>query len=806
MAKEGQDEKQHPRVIDSGEELVLFRRLAEASGYGFCVTDLRCSIVYANTALCRMLGENHPSDVIGKNLLDYLPEAARDSFAINIIPMVVKQGQWVGELPVRSSSGVATPTMQNVFSVHGVAGGQPYLADLVMDITDRKRAEEALRRSERRFRDLVENITDAVFTLNDQGVITYVSNAIEGIIGYSPAELIGRSAFDLIRQEDREILARALRSDQMSLPGREEFRMLTKDLGTRAVSISRRPLLKGDQLVGIQGILSDVTEQRISEEALQKSEEKFSRAFMMSPDGMFIMRLFDGMIMEANDSFLRMMDSARGELIGQPARGLDLWAHVRERESFLRILKRTQTVSDLEVTLLTHEGAHHPVLLTAQTIELDGVPCALTVVRDLTRQRWVEQSLRIQRDLAIRLNASPSLEETLHLCLNAAMQMADMDSGGIYLIDEESGEMNLAISTGLSPDFLSRTSFFGPESPHTKLALQGEPVYQSYAKLDLPSDDIKQAEGLRVLAIIPIQHEGRVIACLNVASHILSEMPGHAHDALETIGAQIGGVITRARTDEAQRDSEDRYRALFSTMKEGVMLCRMIHDDAGRAQDCEIVNVNPAFEIILGVPRDQVIGKRGRQLFGPEYAEDLLILNKVASTSAPHTIERQLLPETPRLRISLTSPKPGHIAAVFSSLQGPGRISLKPIEKIMEVAQEAILLLDPRGNLMAISKGFLHMTGYAREELIGRAWYSIAEGVNEDLVAEARAAMVSGKPWNMRLSAPRKDQMRLKFEVEAVPIPDRDGQLHALLAVLHEVKGPEQVALPVGDDRGHRGL
>ena len=805
MTHEGMDETKRSSVKDSGEELVIFRRLAEASGYGFCVADLRCSIVFVNMALCRMLGENHPSDAIGKNLLDYLPEAARDSFAINIIPMVVKEGQWVGELPVRSSSGVTTPTMQNVFSVHGVTGDQPYFANLVMDITDRKRAEEALRNSERRFRDLVENITDAVYTLDEKGVITYISSAIEGIMGYGPAELIGRSASDFVRQEDREILAKALMGDQITQPGIDEFRMLTKDLGTRAVSVSRRPLMKGDRLVGIQGILTDVTEQRISQEALQKSEEKFSRAFMMSPDGMFIMRLFDGMIMEANASFLSMMEANRGELIGQPARGLDLWAQVRERESFLRMLKRTGTVSDLEVTLLTNDGAHHPVLLTAQTIELDGVPCALAVVRDLTRLRWVEQSVRIQRDLAIKLNASRSLEETLHLCLNAALQLGGMDSGGIYLVDDESGELNLAIATGLSPDFLSRSSYYSPDSPSAKLVMKGEPVYQSHAELGIPIDDVKLAEGLRIMAVIPILHEGQVIACMNVASHILTEMPQHARDALETIGAQIGGVITRARVAEAKRDSDDRYRTLFSTMREGVWLCRVISDEAGRAHDCELVNVNPAFEIILGIPRAKAVGQRVCRLFGPAFAEYIPILERVATTSAPHTMELKLRPKMPRVRISLTSPKPGYVAAVFSPVEGPPGLSMGPIDKIMEVAKEAIILLDPRGSLVAISAGFERMTGYRREELLGKAWYTIAEGIDDHIVEEARAAMVSGEPWHIRLSAPKKDLAPIQFEVNAVPITDDDGQLYVLLAVLQEVKVPEDVALPVGDQGGNRG-
>jgi two-component sensor histidine kinase len=80
--------------------------------------------------------------------------------------------------------------------------------------------------------------------------------------------------------------------------------------------------------------------------------------------------------------------------------------------------------------------------------------------------------------------------------------------------------------------------------------MTGKPIYTQYRKLGLSLDEIKELEGLRAIEIIPVSHDGQVIACLNIASHTQDEVPSFARDSLETIATQIGTAIARITAEE----------------------------------------------------------------------------------------------------------------------------------------------------------------------------------------------------------------------------------------------------------------
>ncbi|MBA7532791.1 Adaptive-response sensory-kinase SasA [subsurface metagenome] len=88
--------------------------------------------------------------------------------------------------------------------------------------------------------------------------------------------------------------------------------------------------------------------------------------------------------------------------------------------------------------------------------------------------------------------------------------------------------------------------------------MKGKPVYGQHQKLDI--DINRKRENLRAIALIPVLHEGKVIACLNIASHFYDDVPANIRIALQTIAAQIGNVIARVNTAKKLKDSEEKYR------------------------------------------------------------------------------------------------------------------------------------------------------------------------------------------------------------------------------------------------------
>lgn len=181
-----------------------------------------------------------------------------------------------------------------------------------------------------------------------------------------------------------------------------------------------------------------------------------------------------------------------------------------------------------------------------------------------------EDLIRVQRDLALKLGAAVGLDETLRLCVKTALRITSLDAGGVYLVDEISGDLNLAFSEGLSPDFVQTADHYDAGSPSARLIMAGKPIYMNYLELDVPLDDVRRREGLCGVAILPIHHGGQVIACLNIASRSSGAIPPTARSTLETIAAQISGFVARARAEEALRESEERLKLALEAATDGL--------------------------------------------------------------------------------------------------------------------------------------------------------------------------------------------------------------------------------------------
>ncbi len=193
------------------------------------------------------------------------------------------------------------------------------------------------------------------------------------------------------------------------------------------------------------------------------------------------------------------------------------------------------------------------------------------ISRDVTELVESERLLRIQRDLALELARTASLEEALDLSLQAVLEACGFDGGGIYLVNEETGGLDLACSRGLSDAFVAEVRSYPAGSPSAGLVMAGKPVYTEYEELEIPVDDVRRREGLKAIAVVPVVHRGRVIGDVNVASRSLAEVPERARSTVETMAGQIGQAIARARLDSALRESEARYRAVFEAS--GAAMC-----------------------------------------------------------------------------------------------------------------------------------------------------------------------------------------------------------------------------------------
>jgi PAS domain S-box-containing protein len=132
--------------------LAIFRQFAEASQDGFGMADLEGRLTYANPALCRMLGIGESAEAAGTHVSAYYREEDARELVSVIFPKVMETGHQTVELPLRSSGGTLTPTIQSIFTIRSSQGTPVCFANVITDISERIQAEEVLRESEERVR------------------------------------------------------------------------------------------------------------------------------------------------------------------------------------------------------------------------------------------------------------------------------------------------------------------------------------------------------------------------------------------------------------------------------------------------------------------------------------------------------------------------------------------------------------------------------------------------------------------------------------------------------------------------------
>jgi PAS domain S-box-containing protein len=294
-------------------------------------------------------------------------------------------------------------------------------------------------------------------------------------------------------------------------------------------------------------------------EFLEESEEKYKELVNLLPQIVFETDK-KGNITFANYHALDLLGYTPGD-IGKGLNVIEIIVPPDKRNArrHMRKVMKGLKLDGVEYVVQSKDGRTFSVLSYYTSIIHDNKPVGLRgIAIDLTERKRTENLMRIQRDLSMKLSTATGLTEGLRLCLETALQTSELDCGGVYLVDETTGALDLAFHQGLTEAFITSTTHYEADSQNTKLVMAGNPVFSKYEDLGIPLDEPGKREHLKAIGVIPISHYGRVIGCMNIASHTLEEVPVFARAALETIAAQIGSVITHLQAEEALKESEKK--------------------------------------------------------------------------------------------------------------------------------------------------------------------------------------------------------------------------------------------------------
>jgi PAS domain S-box-containing protein len=266
-----------------------------------------------------------------------------------------------------------------------------------LDITRRKRTENALRETSEKYKELADSLPQIVFETDIEGNITFTNQNAFNLIGYNENELKkGINALQLMIPEDheraRQNIKRVLRGEQVP---DSEYTALRKDGGTFPIIVHAVRIIHDNKPAGMRGIIIDLTERKQAEDRLHESEERFRTALEANPDP-FVLYDMEGRVIFFNPAFTRLFGWTLEEQLGKK---MDQFV---PEKSWLETRKMVETVmagkrlAATETNCYTKDGKLIPVIISgASYLDRDGLPAGTIInLRDISEQKRLQSQLQ----------------------------------------------------------------------------------------------------------------------------------------------------------------------------------------------------------------------------------------------------------------------------------------------------------------------------------------------------------------------------------------------------------------------------
>ncbi len=303
----------------------------------------------------------------------------------------------------------------------GSSGAVTGINSIARDITERRRVEEALQESEKRFTQIAENAQEWIWEVDADGLYTYASPAVETVLGYKPEEIVGKKHFyDLLHPEDRDATKVAAFA---VFAGKQPFRNFANrniHRNGRSVWLSTSGVPKLDergQLLGYRGVDADITERKEAEQKVLESERKFRALFESTNDA--VMLLDANEFFECNEATLKVFGcSSREQCIGKHPSQLSPATQPDGTDSQTAAKKKIELAietgrANFEWLHCRADGTAFMADVLLSSMELNGRTVLQAVVRDISDRKEAEKAVLRERAMLRRLLESSDRDRNL---------------------------------------------------------------------------------------------------------------------------------------------------------------------------------------------------------------------------------------------------------------------------------------------------------------------------------------------------------------------------------------------------------
>lgn len=579
-AKDVTERKKAEEALKESEE--RFRVIFESARDSIFIKDRDFKYSFVNPEMERVFGLP-ASEIIGMTDGDLFGEEVR-SYIIEEDRRVLN-GEVVEGEHTKSVKGVPASFHFIKVPIRDSSGNIVGICGIARDITERKHAEEKLRKREEWFRALTESTSDWIWEVNENAVYAYASPKIKELLGYEPEEMIGKTPFDLMPPEEAKRVAAefcAIAEAQKAFTGLENINF-HKNGRLVILETSGVPVFDANgNYRGYRGIDRDITERKKAEMALHESEEKF-RSMTASAN--------DPIIMICNDGRISYWNKAAEMIFGyteQEAMDKELYtliipdryqeAHRKGIEKFKETGQGPAIGKTLELEAIKRDGTEFPITLSISAVKVAGNWSAIGILRDFSERKQAEKKIlhQIQKldalhkiDLAI--TGSLDIKMTLDVFLEQVIKQLNVDAADVLLLNPHTQILEYAAGRGFRTKALQRTRLRLGDGHAGQAALEKRIV--DISNLNEHKDAFSRAplldkEDFQTYFAAPLIAKGHVYGVLETFHRTPLEPESEWVDFLEALATQAAIAVDNASLfDNLQRSHTELLLAYDTTIE-----------------------------------------------------------------------------------------------------------------------------------------------------------------------------------------------------------------------------------------------
>jgi PAS domain S-box-containing protein len=408
-----------------------FSSLIKTSIDGIALSEKNRKIISINDSAAKIFGYKSSKSLIGKNWKVLFNDIEMKRFTSKIIPDLLSIGSWFGEVTGKKQN-------ENKFHIElslSLTEDEKILM-IFRDITKRKINEKVIKESEAKYKSLMENLQEGVFYVDNNAVMLYANKRMCELFGYRLQELIGINSYELLYDKgDIDFIIKKNRMREQGISDTYELRCKKKNGELIWCYVNGTPYYDiNGKIIGSITIITDITEQKKSSEALRESEIKFQTIFMLSVDAIGVSK--NGVTILVNPAFISLFGyESYDEIMGRSESSLIATV---ERKRVMEFTKKRSLKEHAPPSYITKglkkDGTEFSLEVHVSSYEVNDEVYNIAIMRDITELEQTQKALKLSEE-NYRTLVNTSADAIVVTDLNEKLTLVNQSALNIFGYD-----------------------------------------------------------------------------------------------------------------------------------------------------------------------------------------------------------------------------------------------------------------------------------------------------------------------------------------------------------------------------------